>query len=45
MRIELGLAAVSDMDYMVRIDGMTPRDAARKWMEANRDRVDVWFSG
>ena len=44
-RIELGLAAVAEMDYMVRVDGMTPRDAARKWMDANRDRVDGWFSG
>ena len=44
-RIELGLEAVAEMDYMVRVGGMTPRDAARTWMEANRDRVDGWFSG
>lgn len=42
-RIELGLGAVAEMDYMVRIDGMTPRDAARTWMSHNAERVDRWF--
>ncbi|HUF21951.1 MAG TPA: glycine betaine ABC transporter substrate-binding protein [Burkholderiales bacterium] len=42
-RIELGLEAVAEMDYMVRIDGMTPRDAAHMWMSRNAGRVDRWF--
>jgi glycine betaine/proline transport system substrate-binding protein len=42
-RVELGLDAVAEMDYMVRIDGMSPRDAARNWIARNAARVDRWF--
>jgi len=43
-RIQLGLDAVAQMDRMVNIDKMSPRDAARAWMEQNRAVVDVWFN-
>jgi glycine betaine/proline transport system substrate-binding protein len=42
-RIQLGLDAVARMDRMVNIDKMSPRDAARSWMEQNPAVVDVWF--
>ncbi len=42
-RIELDLDAVAEMDFMVRVEGLCPRDAARNWMSANAGRVDAWF--
>ncbi len=42
-RIELDLDAVAEMDFMVRIEGMNPQGAARKWMSANAARVNGWF--
>jgi glycine betaine/proline transport system substrate-binding protein len=42
-RIELDLDAVAEMDFMVRVEGMNPRDAAHKWMTTNAARVDGWF--
>ena len=43
-RIELDLDAVAEMDYMVRIDGLTARVAAHRWMSGNAARVDRWFA-
>ncbi len=43
-RLELGLDAVAEMDYMVRIGAMNPRDAARAWIQSNQTRVEGWFS-
>ncbi len=43
-RIELDLDAVAEMDYKVRVDGMTPRLAAHRWMSENAARVDRWFA-
>ena len=43
-RIELDLDAVAEMDFMVRIDGLSPHDAATRWMDANTARVDAWFA-
>lgn len=43
-RIELDLDAVAEMDYMVRVDGLTPRLAAHRWMSENTARVDQWFA-
>jgi glycine betaine/proline transport system substrate-binding protein len=42
-RMSLDLAAVAEMDFMVRVDGATPTEAARTWMAANAQRVDGWF--
>lgn len=42
-RIRLGLEAVAQMDRMVNVDKMSPRDAARAWMAQYRGVVDAWF--
>jgi glycine betaine/proline transport system substrate-binding protein len=42
-RIELGLDGVTEMDRMVNVERMTPRDAARAWIRANQARVDSWL--
>ena len=41
--MHLGLDAVAEMDYMVNVQKMTPRDAARSWMQTNTRAVDRWF--
>ena len=43
-RIELGLDAVAEMDYLVNVDGLSPKSAALRWIQANRARVDGWLS-
>ena len=43
-RIELGVDAVTGMDWAVNLGGHTPRDAAREWLRANRARVDAWLA-
>jgi glycine betaine/proline transport system substrate-binding protein len=42
-RMHLGLDAVAAMDYWVNVKGMTPRDAARQWMQRNPALVGDWF--
>ncbi len=42
-RLRLDLDAVAEMDYRVRVDGMTPTEAARSWMADNRERVEAWL--
>jgi glycine betaine/proline transport system substrate-binding protein len=41
--MRLGLDAVAEMDYMVNVQKMTPRDAARSWMQNNARTVERWF--
>jgi glycine betaine/proline transport system substrate-binding protein len=43
-RVHLGLDAVAEMDYMVNVDRLTPREAARRWMAENTDTVERWFA-
>ncbi len=43
-RIRLGLQAVAEMDYMVNVEGKSPQQAARVWIDANRALVDSWFT-
>jgi ABC-type proline/glycine betaine transport system substrate-binding protein len=43
--MHLGREAVAEMDYMVNVQSMTPRQAAQAWMDANSTLVDSWFSG
>lgn len=43
-RLHLGLGAVTEMDFMVNMEKMTAREAARAWMERNRTAVDSWFA-
>jgi glycine betaine/proline transport system substrate-binding protein len=42
-KVSLDLDAVAEMDYAVRIEGKSPRDAALDWMTRNASRVDAWF--
>lgn len=42
-RISLGLDGVTEMDYLVNVGGLTPREAARQWMRKNEDRVAGWL--
>lgn len=42
-RIDLGVDAVTEMDWMVNVDKLTPREAAAKWIEAHAARVDGWL--
>ena len=42
-RIHLGLEAVTQMDYSVNVEGKTPREAAREWMQDNQAIVDAWY--
>jgi glycine betaine/proline transport system substrate-binding protein len=44
-RMHLGRDAVSEMDYMVNVQKLAPRDAARAWIQANSATVDSWFAG
>lgn len=43
-RMHLGLEAVSEMDYFVNVDKLTPIEAANEWIGANHDTVDSWFA-
>ena len=40
--IRLSIEAVTEMDRMVNVDGLSPRDSARRWMEQNADVVRTW---
>lgn len=42
-RIDLGLDGVTEMDWLVNVQGQTPRNAARSWMHANESRVAGWL--
>ncbi len=42
-RVVIGLEGVIEMDWLVNIDGRTPRQAARAWMSANSRRVESWL--
>lgn len=42
-RIDLGVDGVTEMDWAVNVDKLTPRDAAAKWLQAHPDRVDGWL--
>lgn len=44
-RVNLGIEAVTSMDYAVNVERKTPRESARAWMNANPARVSTWFDG
>ncbi|NML59803.1 glycine/betaine ABC transporter substrate-binding protein [Massilia sp. RP-1-19] len=44
-RINLGLDAVTEMDWLVNVEKKLPREAARQWMAANQVRVAGWLKG
>lgn len=41
-RIRLPVAAVTEMDRLVNVDGLTPAEAADRWMTDNPDAVAAW---
>jgi glycine betaine/proline transport system substrate-binding protein len=40
--IRLSIEAVTEMDRMVNVDKLSPRDSARRWMKENADVVRRW---
>jgi glycine betaine/proline transport system substrate-binding protein len=40
--IRLSIEAVTEMDRMVNVDGLSSRDSARRWMKENADVVRSW---
>lgn len=44
-RIELSNKAVTEMDYWVNVEKMSPRDAARRWLGSNPNTVTYWIQG
>lgn len=44
-RMELSVRAITEMDYWVNVEKMSPRDAARRWLGSNPDTVTFWIQG
>ncbi|CAN0465349.1 unnamed protein product, partial [Phaeothamnion confervicola] len=42
-RMSLSVKAVTEMDYLVNVKGLTPEYAARNWMAAHPDTVNYWL--
>ncbi len=42
-RIQLGIDAVTQMDWDVNVGGATPRNAAMAWIAAHQFQVNGWF--
>ncbi len=42
-RIEVSVKAVTELDYWVNVDKMSPRDAARRWIGMNPNTVTYWI--
>jgi glycine betaine/proline transport system substrate-binding protein len=42
-RIDLGIDGVTEMDRLVNVQGLSPREAARLWVDANDERVAGWL--
>ena len=40
--MRLPVDAVTEMDRLVNVEGLAPRDAARRWMVDNAETVDGW---
>lgn len=40
--VRLSIEDVTEMDRMVNVDGLTPREAARTWIEANQETIEGW---
>ena len=40
--VRLSVEDVTEMDRMVNVDGLTPREAARTWMDTNQEAVESW---
>ena len=44
-KISIGLDAVNEMDWLVNVDKLAPREAARAWIRANESRFEAWLQG
>lgn len=44
-RVEMSVKAVTEMDYWVNVEKMSPRDAARRWIGTNSNTVTYWLAG
>lgn len=44
-RISIDIDSVTEMDWHVNVNKMTPRVAAKAWMDANPHRVAAWLQG
>ena len=42
--LRLPVEAVTEMDRLVNQDGLSPREAARRWMADNSTKVESWGS-
>jgi glycine betaine/proline transport system substrate-binding protein len=42
-RMSLSIRAVTELDYLVNVRNISPRDAARNWMAAHPDTVSYWL--
>jgi glycine betaine/proline transport system substrate-binding protein len=42
-RMSLSVKAVTEMDYLVNVEKVSPRDAARAWIGAHPDTVTHWL--
>jgi glycine betaine/proline transport system substrate-binding protein len=42
-KIELSVKAIEEMDYMVNVDKMSARDAARQWIGSHPNTVSYWM--
>jgi len=42
-RIRLSVSAVTEMDRMVNVDKVAPREAARRWIASNPEATRGWF--
>lgn len=40
--VRLSIEDVTEMDRMVNVDGLTPREAARTWIETNQETIEAW---
>ncbi len=41
--MSLSVKAITDMDYLVNIEKVSPHDAARAWIGAHPDTVTYWL--
>lgn len=44
-RVELGIEGVTEMDYLVNVGKLAPREAARLWLRDNEGKLQSWLRG
>jgi glycine betaine/proline transport system substrate-binding protein len=42
-RMSISVRSVTEMDWLVNVKKLSPRDAARNWIAANPDTVSYWI--